>query len=303
MNACLALLTLLFVATSASAEPCIDPAKLSDSVLRIRRDVVEIGKNGKRENFRIAATVWRYDASAIATVEHVVKSMQLSADKWSPVMLGREKGERSGLWEAQTVSVRIERIEETGGYENIYVLRVKGRLKSTLIPPIRDTPLANFEPVVTIGYPNGRLKYGYGHFWGRETGEDAFPVSQDRYLAEIYGIYDHVEFTEGSSGSPLFDCDGKIIASISQYINPLGRDLAKLKRNLITKLRELKGMPPENFEWDRANMVVSPIVKLTTLNIEMQTTEHGENASASKIQIENTQNTKLSVGTTEETGG
>jgi hypothetical protein len=212
--ACVALLLLGACGSAAPSAPeeCISSEKLSYSVALIRLDPhFSWGPKG---------TLWFLDTGRqgqyASTNAHVVKSLGLS-EMWQEVTLypAMLSGKALSVY-ARIVLYRtyLGGLEENLKDErplladDMAVIEFRHIIPGVTGLSIRATPLRVGEEVRVLGYPGGMLRYGYGH-----TVDKLYPGIAHVQLRTKEGYW----FGGGSSGLPIVDCQGSVIAILSLY--------------------------------------------------------------------------------------
>lgn len=232
-----ALTCLLLASVDARADTaCVDPAQLAHSTVGITRYFDEAERNTQLDLVGIHGTAWFQSPTIIVTAAHVASAMKLSSQEWKSLKL--EDGA-----DGQSISVRIGRL--AGGYaEKLAVLELQTAVSTARSVAIRISPLAPEDRVVTLAYPNQRLRAVAGRFVqyvdnGRLAGTALFEIFEgDNRLVIDYG----------ASGAPVFDCEGRVAAVISTVIT----------QNLATPFGEMRIPTP----WGSPNVVSVPVHQL-----------------------------------------
>jgi len=102
-----------------------------------------------------------------------------------------------------------------GSYaEKLAVLELQTAVPNARGVAIRMLPLMPEDRVVTLAYPNDRLKTVVGRFVQyADTGRLAGAA-----LLEIFEGENRLVIDYGASGAPVFDCEGQVAAVISTVI-------------------------------------------------------------------------------------
>jgi len=202
----------------------------------ITRYFDEAERNAQSDLVGIHGTAWFQSPTIIVTAGHVASGMKLSTQEWKSLKL--EDGADS-----QLISVRIGRL--AGGHaEKLAVLELQTAVSTARSVAIRISPLAPEDRVVTLAYPNERLRTVAGRFVqyvdnGRLAGTALFEI----YEGDNRLVIDH-----GASGAPVFDCEGRVAAVISTVIT----------QNLQTPFGEMRIPTP----WGSPNVVSVPAYQL-----------------------------------------
>src|SRR4029453_15559571 len=135
--------------------------------------------------------------------------MRLSTQNWTLLNV-------QGAADSQAIFARIQRLAGDGA-EKLAVLELQTAVSTARSVAIRMTPLVPEDRVVTIAYPNQRLRAVAGRFVqyadaGRLAGTALF---------EIYEGDNRLVIDYGASGAPVFDCEGRVAAVISTVITQI----------------------------------------------------------------------------------
>jgi hypothetical protein len=146
----LLIVLLLISAQSAAETACVDFAQLAHSTVGITRYFDEAERNAQSDVVGIHGTAWFQSPTIIVTAAHVASGMKLSTQEWKSLKLD------DGAY-SQSISVRIGRL--AGGHaEKLAVLELQAAVSTARSVAIRISPLAPEDRVVTLAYPNERLR-------------------------------------------------------------------------------------------------------------------------------------------------
>jgi trypsin-like peptidase len=194
---------ILFLASPGVEAACIDPATLTHSTVSITRHFDDDDKDTPPGVVAIRGTGWFLSPTTMVTVEHVAAAMKLSDRTWKELEVRKGEGK-------QLVPVRIQRIAGAHA-QKIAVLELQTPVPDAPGLQVRAEPLAPEERVVSLGYPEGRLRVAGGRFV--QYGD------RDRLsgaaLLELYDGNDRLVLDHGASGAPVLDCDGRVVAVVS----------------------------------------------------------------------------------------
>jgi hypothetical protein len=139
----------------------------------------------------------------MVTAEHVASAMRLSDEVWKQVelKLGNIR---------QALDVRIQRIAGSHA-EKIALLELKEAFSAAKGLQIRMEPVVPEEAVSSLAYPEERLRFVHGRFV-RYGDADAFAGTA---LLEMYDGNNRLVLDHGSSGAPVLDCKGQVVAVVS----------------------------------------------------------------------------------------
>ena len=212
------LLALLFFCGKSAEAACIDPAALTHSTISV---------------LGIRGTAWFLSETSIATAGHVASAMKLSQHTWKDIeILDGESTERIGV-----------RVLHLAGahFEKIAVLELRSAFPGGRSLKIRTEPLVPEEPVVSLAYPKNRLRFAGGRFVEYGGGEKFAGTA----LLELYDGDDRLVLDHGASGAPVLDCEGRVVALVS---------------NLFTQTMQFFSQPIRiSTAWGTANVVSVPI--------------------------------------------
>jgi len=139
----------------------------------------------------------------MVTAEHVSAAMGLSDQSWKQLEI--VDGENR-----QSISARLLRLAGSHA-EKIAVLELRAPFSDAGSLKIRMHPLAPEERVVSLAYPRTHLRFAAGRFVQYGDG-DRFAGTA---LLEMYDGEDRLVLDHGSSGAPVLDCDGRVVAVVS----------------------------------------------------------------------------------------
>jgi hypothetical protein len=181
---------------------CVDPSALDRSTVSITR--IFDGQERKVDAvLGVRGTAWFLSSTAMVTAGHVATAMNLSNQKWTPVEILDGHG-------AQSIAVRVIRV--VGAHaEKIAMLELQTPFPGVQSLQIRIEPLAPEERVMSLAYPGNRLRFARGRFV--EYGDsDKFAGTA---LLEMYDGDDRLVLDHGASGAPVLDCQGRVVAVVS----------------------------------------------------------------------------------------
>src|SRR5262245_22834922 len=207
MRGCLLFLLILAGTSTAIEASCIDPSSLVRSTVDITRVFSEDERREDPGVLGIRGTGWFLSSRSLVTAAHVADAMRLSEQAWKPIEM-RER-ERKG-----TIFARILRVVGSRS-EKMAVLELERSFPSAVPLPIRREALAPDEPVVSLAYPGGRLRFAQGRFV-RYGEEEKFLGAA---LLEFYDGNDRLVLDHGASGAPVLDCKGRVAAVVSAVIS------------------------------------------------------------------------------------
>jgi Trypsin-like peptidase domain len=206
MRQCLFCILALVWKSSAIGASCIDPATLVHSTVNIMREFGEDERQAEPGVVGVRGTGWFLSPRLIVTAAHVAEAMHLSGQDWKAIDIGGSESKR-------LVPARILRVAGSHS-EKMAVLELGTSFPGAAALRIRTDPLVPEERVVSLAYPNNRLRFAQGRFV--EYGAD------ERFagaaLLEIHDGNDRLVLDHGASGAPVLDCEGRVVAVVSTLI-------------------------------------------------------------------------------------
>lgn len=195
--------SILFPGINAARADCIDPMQLARSIVSITR-YFDDGENPARSDLAgIKGTAWFLSPTSIVTADHVTAAMMLSAQDWKVLEIAGANGSRS-------VKARIQRVAGVEP-ERLTIIELRDPVEHVSALRIRREPLMPEEQVMTITYRAGPPHPVAGRFVRiGDTGKLAGMALLEFYEGENRLIVDH-----GASGAPVFDCEGRVAAVVS----------------------------------------------------------------------------------------
>ena len=182
---------------------CVDPSALDRSTVSITR--IFDGQERKVDAgvLGVRGTAWFLSSTSMLTAGHVAAAMNLSNQKWTPVEILDGHG-------TQSIAVRVVRVVGVHA-EKIAMLELQTPFPGVQSLQIRIEPLAPEERVISLAYPGNRLRFAGGRFV--EYGDsDKFAGTA---LLEMYDGDDRLVLDHGASGAPVLDCQGRVVAVVS----------------------------------------------------------------------------------------
>jgi hypothetical protein len=223
----------LLLACAPAMAACVDPAALVHSTVSITRHFDEQEQKAEPGVLGIRGTAWFLSPTRLATAGHVVTAMKLPRGAWQEIE----------LLEGESHHVLAVRVVHVAGAhsETIAVLELQRAVPGGQSLKIRKEPLVPEEPLISLGYPNNRLRFAGGRFVEYGNG-DKFAGTA---LLELYDGNDRLVLDHGASGAPVLDCQGRVVALVS---------------NLFTQTLQFFSRPVRiSTAWGSPNVVSVPI--------------------------------------------
>jgi hypothetical protein len=192
----------LVLASTQVKAGCVDPAQLEHSTVSIMRHFDEAERGTRPDLIGIRGTGWFLSPTTIVTAAHVAEAMKLSIQDWKPLEIADKDG-------SQFVAVRIQRLAGNLA-EKLAVLELQAAVSAARTLMIRREPLVPQEQVMTYVFVAGPPHYVEGRFV--RFGNDKLAGTA---LLEIYEGDNRLVVDHGASGAPVVDCDGRVVAVIS----------------------------------------------------------------------------------------
>jgi hypothetical protein len=226
----------LFLASSRAEAGCVDFAMSAHATVSITKNFDEEERRVRPDLLGIRGTGWFLSPRSMVTAAHVAEAMHLSEQDWKDIEI--RDGENK-----QSIPVRLSRLVGVHS-EKIAVLELRAPFSGAGFLRIWTQPLVPNERVMSVAYPGDRLRVADGRFveYGAE-GKLAGTA-----LLELYDGNDRLVLDHGASGAPVLDCDGRVVAVVS---------------NLMTQtMRFMSGVIRISTAWNTPNVVSVPVQAL-----------------------------------------
>lgn len=228
---CIAFCCLALPATAR----CVDPVSVSASVVNIVRTLDADERKAETGLVGISGTAWFVADREIVTVAHVSEAMRIGAD-WIELQI--KEGVRSAA-----IPVRLrETVGSTS--EKLAILQLRDRFQGAASLAVRGEALVSNEPVTALAYPGRRLRSATGRFVEISSAQHAPGAA----LFELFDGRDRMALDHGASGAPIIDCDGAVVAVVT---------------NVFTQTLSFMARPIRiSTAWGTPNVVAIPIREL-----------------------------------------
>src|SRR6476659_8204470 len=203
LGLCSVALGVLLLSGAPAAATCVDASMLAHSTVSIMSYFAGDDRKADTDLLGIRGTAWFLSPTSMVTAEHVATAMELSDQHWKQleILEGESK---------QTIDVRILRVAGSHA-EKLAVLELRSAFSGAQGLQIRMEPLAPEEQVLSIANPGSRLRFVGGRFikYG-----DSVKLAGTALL-EMYDRDDRLVLDHGASGAPVLDCEGRVVAVVS----------------------------------------------------------------------------------------
>ncbi len=230
-----ALLSCFAVEYSRADGACANPAAYVHGAASITRRFSDEEKKTDASLLGARGTAWFLSPEAIVTAAHVAEAMHLT-ETWKQIEIAQAERVR-------TVDVRVQRL--AGSHtEKIAVLELRGSFPGAQSFQIRREPLLAGERVIGLAYPSSVLRFAQGRFI--RLGDEGKVLGAA--LLEMYDGNDRLVLDHGASGAPVLDCEGRVVAIVS---------------NIFAKTMSFMSQPIRvSTAWGNPNVASVPISEL-----------------------------------------
>jgi hypothetical protein len=191
----------MWAMSSPAGAACVEPSTLIRSTVSISRYFGGGEQNAALPGIR--GTAWFLSPTSMVTAEHVAAAMELSTQDWKQVEV--LEGEQK-----QSIDVRVQRL--AGSHtEKAAVIELRAAYSGAQSLQLRMEPLTPDEQVVSLAYPNNRLRFAAGRFVHYGDKDRVAGTA----LLEMHDGNDRLVLDHGASGAPVLDCAGRVVAVVS----------------------------------------------------------------------------------------
>jgi hypothetical protein len=218
IRSCSRALLVLFLSCPPAAATCVDPTTVAHSTVSITRYFAGSDSKADSDLLGIRGTAWFLSPTSMVTVEHVATAMGLSDQNWKQVDIleGHNK---------QSIDVRMLRLAGPHS-EKIVVLELRTAFPGAQGLRLRMEPLTPEERVVSLAYPGSRLRLVGGRFVQYGDSDRLAGTA----LFEMYDGDDRLVLDHGASGAPVLDCEGRVVAVVSNIFTQTMQFLSRAIR-------------------------------------------------------------------------
>lgn len=213
-----------FVVSACASDVSIDLKGLAHSVVDINYYFDETERSSFTDGcIGFAATAWFFRSDrCLVTAGHVIDGMPFSKTNWTKVDICQQA---YGSEDRRTNHSRVRIIESVKTRaENIIVLELKEPFIGARVLDIRREPMTNGSPIVSLAYPHGHICFARGIFHGIAPKNYQDVRIINFALLEMYSDSDRLILDHGSSGAPILDDDGRVVAILGgmmRYANEI----------------------------------------------------------------------------------
>jgi hypothetical protein len=168
----------------------------------------------------LGGTVWFIGKQQVVAVLH--DHADVLAD-WTEITLstGNQIGE-APIYTRSTLARLLHTIE-TGTDEKLYIVELAETFTDIEVPKIRFDPLSDKEPVYSLTYDDGVFALATGRHLLPEQSTDAANPGDPPPPFLMFELADPSEkdrlvIDAGSSGSPIFDCQGHVVSAVAMVL-------------------------------------------------------------------------------------
>jgi Trypsin-like peptidase domain len=216
------LMFMMMIAQCVRAQDaCIDPSTLAKTTVSITRYFID-GEKPRPSLVGYSATAWFYGSTRyLVSIAHFVDDAPvLPRGEWRKIDV--QQGDVTVQVSARLVAV-VRALPE--GFA-LFELREPFPKAQTL--KLREEPLSKNEPVRSVAYLEGRLRFAKGRFTEIMTSGDIprnHPFAKVRPGSGLFEMWDIEERNNdryvldyGASGAPIVDCEGNVAGVASGFL-------------------------------------------------------------------------------------
>jgi hypothetical protein len=177
--------------------------------------VVRISASGKQVP---QGTGWFVDSTHVVTIHHVAEHL-VPADGWTTLDFFHINPNVTPAVRTEQVLARRAGTLRTNAGDDVTVLELDRPFRGAGVARAHDERPDIKERVVIVGFPRGMLRIGKGQYLGQRIvlSNGTLYVSADMRL-DLEDREHRDVFIGGASGSPIFDCEGRVVSVLNAYI-------------------------------------------------------------------------------------
>jgi len=221
-------LLFLSVVPDAVGQQCVDPKQFYGHVLRVESTpTVAATKSWQGSG-------WLYRSNRLlVTNEHVAKYLGLKENIAQPVTLTRKTSQNRDTYQVfQVTGVVIAKSVQ----HDIALVWLSSPLQGVPVLTGISPPLKQFQVLSVVGYAAYTLQFGRAWVHAQlQTNGSGSALSSDSFLPLDVEAEESLDaFAGGASGSPLFDCGGKVAGVVwgNRRLSLSGKPLANVSPNV-----------------------------------------------------------------------
>ncbi|HZV20706.1 MAG TPA: serine protease [Hyphomicrobiales bacterium] len=228
---------LLLLWSLVPARACVNPATLAHSTVGITLHSSEqLRKQDPAAATGVRGTAWFTSPTILVTAAHVIESLHLVASEWT----------EAELLDGTDVQQRYVRLHHFAGplAERLAFFELQASFPAAKPLQLRREQLNAGERVFSLAYPHNRQRFAEGRFLSYGDDDNAAGMA----LLEMYDGNDRLVLDHGASGAPVVDCDGRVVAVVS---NIYARTITLISRPIRISTA-----------WGSANIAAIPVSAL-----------------------------------------
>jgi hypothetical protein len=163
----------------------------------------------------LAGTVWFVSRQQVIAILH--EHAAILAD-WTEITIQTGNVIGEAPTDTTVTYARIQQTIDTGAPEKLYVIELADTFTDIEVPRVRFGGLSNNEPVFSLTYQDGLFQLVTGRYLAPQESTDPEEPGEPPPPFLMFELADPEEtnrlaIDHGSSGSPIFDCQGQVVAS------------------------------------------------------------------------------------------
>lgn len=227
---------------SPAQAKCVKPESLVRTTVRIVGDIVR-EEEGVPVTYEIHGTAWFLTPTHLVTVTHVARALN-TTNAWRTVTLTQELPHNGMPEYTEVTQVRLAGAVYGRTQEGLTVLELQAPFAGAQVARVRETELVHDESISGVGYPHYTLTFVTGAYLEYLTYTDDGTTIFREYrmtLADRSGNRD--AFGPGASGSPIFDCNGSVVFTVSHSLPSLSFRICSRETGVCTETAPIPKPP------------------------------------------------------------